>query len=189
MTIAYTDAPLRDVLGRLAGFGGERQHALLDALGQVNENATRLRFRQGVSPSGSPWKPSKRALKKGGQTLVESGRLRDSITHNVLSGDTGVEWGTNVVYGRIHQLGGTIKREAHEHSIFQRIGRDGQIEGRFVKRKKSNFERRVQVGSYSIVMPARPYLGVNSQDVADMQAVGIEHLEAAVKGLPPGGLH
>lgn len=184
MTLTYTDTPLRNALENLAGFGGERQHALLDALGAVGENSTRMRFRLGVSPDGNPWKPSQRVLKHGGQTLVLSRRLRDSQTHNVLPDNSGVEWGTNVAYAAPNQFGATIHRDAHEQSIFHKIGRDGAIAPGFVKRKNSNFERRVHVGSYTINLPARTFLGVNAQDIADMEAVGTLHVEAAAKGLP-----
>jgi len=184
MTLTYTDDPVRSALGRLAAFGEERQHRLLDALGQYNENATRLRFRAGVGPSGNPWKPSQRVRKKGGQTLVLSGRLRDSQTHNVLPNNEGVEWGTNLPYGGIHQFGGTIQIYARSQSVFQKTGRDGAIQPRFVKAKDSNFERKVTIGSYTITMPARPYVGVNAQDVVEMETIATRHLDAAAKGVP-----
>jgi len=48
------------------------------------------------------------ALAEGGQTLVDSGRLRDSITHAVEPGRAVI--GSNLVYAAIHQLGGEAGR-------------------------------------------------------------------------------
>ena len=74
-----------------------------DEAGQILVASTVLRFERGTGPDGEPWKPSRRALEEGGQTLVDSARLRNSMTH-VASAD-GVDVGTNVVYAAIHQFG------------------------------------------------------------------------------------
>lgn len=44
---------------------------------------------------------------KGGNQLQDSGRLRQSIRHELTP--NGVEVGTNVIYGPIHQFGGWIR--------------------------------------------------------------------------------
>lgn len=44
---------------------------------------------------------------KGGKPLQDSGRLRNSIQYDLTS--RGVEVGTNVIYGPIHQEGGVIR--------------------------------------------------------------------------------
>ena len=47
------------------------------------------------------------ALLTGGKTLIDSGRLLQSLTHNAT--DQGVEVGTNVIYAAVRRLGATIK--------------------------------------------------------------------------------
>ncbi len=93
------------------------------------ETATRHRFGWGTSPDGKAWKPSKRVLAHGGQTLVKSTILRDSITSR--SSDKEAEVGTNVIYGAIHQLGGQAGRK-HAVRLPARpylglSSRDGQV--------------------------------------------------------------
>lgn len=129
------------------------------------------------APDGTPWEPSERAKREGNKTLQDTARLRDSIDY--IADTDRVLWGTNVVYGRIHQLGGTIKREARTQNIFRRVNkaRTGFLSaGRFVKRSKSNFAQSVNVGAHNIALPARPYLGLSRQDEADIAAVSVEFI-------------
>ena len=72
-------------------------------IGQTLVASTLDRFESGRGPDDVPWRPSRRAREEGGQTLVDTSRLRDSIHHR--ASDDGVEIGTNVVYAAIHQLG------------------------------------------------------------------------------------
>lgn len=54
------------------------------------------------------WKPSGRAQRDGGQTLVDTGQLAASIQVNVVGNS--VQIGTNKIYGAIHNYGGTAGR-------------------------------------------------------------------------------
>ena len=65
------------------------------------------RFERGTAPDGSDWQKSARAEAEHGQTLIDTGRLRDSITHR--ASNDAVEVGTNVIYAAIHQFGGRIE--------------------------------------------------------------------------------
>ena len=76
----------------------------LDEIGARLVASTLERFRSESAPDGTPWQRSLRALVQGGQTLQDTGRLRDSIQH-VVRGD-GVDIGSNLVYAAIHQFGG-----------------------------------------------------------------------------------
>jgi len=82
--------------------------AVLDEIGGAMVQSVQERFESGTGPDGDRWKPSIRALAEGGQTLVDSGRLRDSITHAVEPGRAVI--GSNLVYAAIHQLGGEAGR-------------------------------------------------------------------------------
>lgn len=82
-------------------------------IGQAIVNETLDAFKRGESPWGQQWKPSLRAQgkvkgQKAGKTLVDTGRLRNSI--HVRATPEVAEVGTDVVYARIHQLGGKAGR-------------------------------------------------------------------------------
>jgi len=113
---------------------------LMNTIGAVLESSTRQRFRTGQSPDGIAWKPSKRAIAAKGKTLVWRGHLRDSITHD--ADDTRAEVGTNLVYARIHQLGGWIR----------------------IKNAGAGLRKGAGPVRTQWKMPARPYLGVSEGD-------------------------
>lgn len=151
---------------------GESPRVIWAAIANEGEQSTRRRFQHQVGPDGVRWKPSRRAMKAGGLTLVHTTRLLRSITHtsNASSG----EWGTNVIYAGIHNFGGEIQRLAHSSWLRLRTNASGRLLRQrdhgnlavFAKAThKRAVERRYTVGAHQIKMPARPYLGVNDQDV------------------------
>lgn len=87
--------------------------AALAALGRVIVNRIKLGFRSGTDPYGIPWKPP--VLRKG-QPLVDTGRLRSSISSRVIGQE--VEVGTNLIYAPIHQFGGTIRAKNAPFLVF-----------------------------------------------------------------------
>lgn len=106
---------LERVRARLERLAEVDRRGLARAIGQAIVNETLEAFKRQESPWGERWKPSQRAQgrvrgKKPGLTLVDTARLRNSI-HARTSGDQ-VEVGTDVVYARIHQLGGKAGRGA-----------------------------------------------------------------------------
>lgn len=105
---------MREKLARLEDLGANPE-PMLGEIGGSLETSTRLRFERGEAPDGTPWLTSIRVRREGGQTLVKSTRLRDSITHEVV-GDT-VEVGTNVIYAGIHQFGGEAGRKSRRVTI------------------------------------------------------------------------
>jgi phage virion morphogenesis protein len=132
------------VLGSLAGRLDD-QRGMWDEIGAALETSARIRITDtNRAPDGNPWPPSLRARLTGGKTLYKSGDLQRSITHNVLS--NGVEIGTDLAYARIHQLGGTIKREARMQTIYRRYNpKTDELSHRFVKKRESNFATDHQV--------------------------------------------
>jgi phage virion morphogenesis protein len=118
---------------------------LMRAIGVGLVGSTHQRFIGQKSPEGQAWlavNSDYAETKRNSRILTESGRLRDSINARATSDEVRV--GTNVVYGAIHQLGGTIKPKNGEALVF-RMG-DRVI---FAK---------------SVTLPARPYLGISSED-------------------------
>lgn len=129
------------VLNAIA-LSGQQRAQLFDEIGfNLVENA-QLRFIDGVSPDGQAWVQSIRAKQQGGQTLIDKGTLRASLNHNVLS--DGVEYGTNLPYAAPNHFGANIKAV---NAPFLRF----KIGGKFVSKK-------------SVVLPARPFVGVSAED-------------------------
>lgn len=94
---------------------GADPRPLLDRIGGLLADSSRERFSEGVGPDGQSWQVSQRAALEGGKTLVLHGYLRDSITHTV--DGAALEVGTNIVYGAIHQFGGTISFHSRGGSV------------------------------------------------------------------------
>lgn len=112
----------------------ERQ-LLMDGIGEMMVSSTLQRFEDEEGPDGKAWEPSIRATpsedtrapvrrgkdgrllkgsgkkikgRKGGKTLTDTARLRKSIEHRATGDEVTV--GSNVVYARIHQMGGVAGR-------------------------------------------------------------------------------
>lgn len=157
------------------------------AIGAYGESSTRLRFVKQVGPDGQPWTMSLRVRKHGGKTLVLKARLLRSLTH--VADRNGAEWGTNVKYAAIHQLGGEIKRAAFSSWARLRTDASGQLLRQKDHTNLSVFakahHKRVVVRQYTvdahvIKMPARPYLGVNDADGREFERLSVEVIKQAV---------
>ncbi len=82
---------------------------VMRAIGEIVVTQTDEAFESGQSPAGASWPKSRRAERTGGQTLIDTARLRNSITRQVAA--SGVTVGSGVVYAAIHQLGGATGRK------------------------------------------------------------------------------
>lgn len=102
-------------LGRALPLGGDMTPAM-QSLGRIGKTGAQLRFRSETAPDGTRWLRSKRAKAEGGQTLSLTRRLRNSITY--AADHASVEIGTNVIYARIHQLGGVAGRVYETGGVF-----------------------------------------------------------------------
>ena len=122
---------------------------LLDMIGAGEADNTRLRFSDQTGPDGVPWIPSIRARSQGGETLRDTGRLMNSITHRTASDF--VEVGTNVMYAAMMHGGGTIQATGGGYLKF-RIG------DRWSMKK-------------SVTIPARPFLGLDSE--GEQEVIGL----------------
>ncbi|MCB1833934.1 MAG: phage virion morphogenesis protein [Geminicoccaceae bacterium] len=157
--IRIEDARVQAALAKLTARGRSLYDPLDDA-GAYMESVTLLNFRSGTEPGGAPWLKSIRAREEGGQTLVDSSRLRDSITRRTSA--ESVEVGTNVVYAAIHQFGGVIRATAAPWLRF-RVG------GRWVKKKQ-------------VTIPARPFLGAGPEDNAEILRIFRDWIDGAAPG-------
>jgi phage virion morphogenesis protein len=152
--IGLQDVLALAALDRLAD-KGRALGPLMDRIGLYLQGETRQRFEDQHGPDGTPWQPSQRAIEQSGQTLVDSARLRDSITH--VAGSDSVEVGTNVLYAAIHQFGGRIEPVSAPALRF-RIGD-------------------AWVTTDHVDMPARPYLGLGADDPAEILGLTAAWLE------------
>ncbi|TBV12763.1 phage virion morphogenesis protein [Stutzerimonas kirkiae] len=171
LDVLMDDRQAGELLARLA----ERLDSLQAPLNDIAEylhRSTDDRFRQQVGPDGSPWAPlapSTLARKKGSRTLRESSALQDTLRHQVSGNE--LLFGTDRPYGAIHQFGGKIEHAARSQQAYFRQGRDGSVGNRFVKKSKSNFAQWVTRGASVTAIPARPYLGLSTDDEAEVLAI------------------
>ncbi|MBK5005279.1 phage virion morphogenesis protein [Pseudomonas sp. S32] len=168
------------VVGRELELLVERLGSLRTPLNDIAEYlhiSTDSRARRQIAPDGSPWAPlSPRTLarKKGTKILRDSGALLDTLRHQV--SDDGLDFGTDRPYGAIHQDGGKIEHAARSQQVYFKE-KGGVVGNRFVKKSKSNFAQWVTHGARSVEMPARPYLGLSSEDEAEILEIVSDYLK------------
>ncbi|MDD2178765.1 phage virion morphogenesis protein [Acidovorax sp. D2M1] len=100
--------------------------------------------------------------------LTLRGYLRSGI-HYQVTGDAEVEVGSNTKYAAIHQLGGTIEMPARQATVRYR-----SVAGRVLfagKKHKRATERQVNIPAYRVNIPARPFLGVSSEDDREIRQI------------------
>lgn len=159
--ILHIDAsPIAALARRLAEVDADRR-APLEAIGAAWESSTKARFETSKAPDGTPWKPSERARRGKGLTLVLSTRLKGSITNKV--DDDAVEVGTNVEYAAAHQFGAVIQR-AGAHAVPLHLPAGADASGGV------------------IVLPARPFIGINDDDYVTFAEILEGFVEATLEG-------
>lgn len=90
------------------------RRAVLERIGAYVREEAHLAFVDSKSPYGAPWAALKMRV---GQPLLDTGRLRNSLTYAV-QGDT-VEVGTNVKYAAVHQFGAVIRAKNVPYLVFK----------------------------------------------------------------------
>ena len=165
--IEVSDAAVQGAFARLFAFGSDQTPAMRAIGAQLRQHVDE-RFEDERGPGGVPWPKSWRAREQAGQTLTDTARLRQSITFN--AGPAMVEIGTNVRYAAVHQFGATIRAKTAKGLVF-RVGRQ--------RGGKAGFRRMQQV-----TIPARPFLGLDAQDIAEMDAIVARHLVRLAGGTP-----
>lgn len=168
-SIRTDDTSLQRELAGIVRRGQDLTPAM-KSFGEYMRGRTEERFSSEEDPDGRSWPESKTAKKEGRKVLTKTHRLRRSITS--VAGRSSLILGTNVVYGRIHQLGGAVRHPARTRTLFFKKSQGGRLKGRtvFAKEAKARFGMRVEGSAHAIGIPARPYLGFNSADVAEAVA-------------------
>lgn len=152
--------------------------------------STQRNIEQETAPDGQKWRPlsPRTAAKRIGRgrsarqrgfnhILRVTARLYQSISYTVVPG--GVEWGSNLVYARIHQLGGTIDMKPRAGTVSMRNIRNKG--NRFVRAgSKGAATRAVQIRGHKIHIPARSYLGLSAYDRQAVPEIVADHLRQEV---------
>ncbi len=148
ITITIDDREVMDALRRLQARLGDLT-PVMRVVAQMMESAVQRNFADGGRPD--KWKPSKRAQRQNGQTLIDTGRLKNSITSR--SDAASAEVGTNVEYAAIHQFGGKTKAS---------VIRPKNKQALFWPGAKHPVKMVKHPGS---VIPARPFLVIPDEDM------------------------
>jgi phage gpG-like protein len=156
---------------------GEDPRPLLEIAGQIAESNWRDRFRTGRGPGGVPWPISQRVThaaqpkrgrigpSQGGRTLFNKGGLVGSLTHEVRgkSAKIGIIPKTKSArFGYVHQFGATILPRRGEFLIF--TAPDGH-----------------KVFARKVTIPARPFIGFDDQDRADIHEAWMDHVRSLLQ--------
>ncbi|MCO5082650.1 MAG: phage virion morphogenesis protein [Rhizobiaceae bacterium] len=156
VSIEVTQTGLPEALLKIEGMADAPKGELMEGIARLVQEQTRRRIEvEKTSPAGEPWKKNW----KGSSTLYESGALSRSIDYAAT--ETTAEIGTGIVYGRIHQLGGTIKPKSAKALAFM-------MGNRFVMTRQ-------------VTMPARPYLGLSAENERDIIQDAEDWLERLVE--------
>lgn len=147
--------------GLVAGF--DNLEPLAEIFGTYLESSTIERFDTETAPDGSPWTPSIRAKQEGGQTLTDSSQLRSSIHAEAANGS--VRWGSNKIYARMMNDGGTIRAKNADKLRFRLPGGLGFV------------------SVDEVTIPARTFLGINAEDEAELLTRAEEYAADAAGGL------
>ncbi|MFJ5441746.1 phage virion morphogenesis protein [Pectobacterium sp. CHL-2024] len=154
----------------------EHRQPLMREMAAAMHDAVEENFAQQGRPEWAGWKSNAYwAKRRGGKILQKSGRLAASI--NEYSDNDSATVGTNVVYARIHQEGGTINIPARSQRAYYKQNKDGSVGNRFVKKSKSNFSQWNTMGEYKITIPARPFLRLTESDIEGMESTAHDYLQ------------
>jgi phage virion morphogenesis protein len=188
VTFVLDDQLAREALSALerAALNPERAY---HAIGAHFVFSTQRNIELERAPDGTPWPrlSPRTAVHRIGRRvrgydhiLRVTNRLYQSISYQV---SAGVEWGTNVEYGRIHQLGGTINMPARQGAVTLKSIRrkGGGVRSRFVRAgSKGSTTRPVSISAHQVRVPARPYLGISADDRAAVPAIVADFLRSEV---------
>ena len=139
-------------------------------IGEIVRESVMLNFREGQSPEGDDWEPSKRAIEEKGKTLIDKAILRNSI--HVVAGPSFVSVGTPDKRAATHQFGaarGSFKHMFVNVKSHLRKARDGGIPSYVHAHKRYT---RLPWGD----IPARPFLGIREEDWPDIKDALLDYI-------------
>ncbi len=174
-----------DDLQARAGAHRLRQADTRDLVRQLGEyllRSTKDRFKKEnqKAPDGTPWQPLKpryarRKKYNKDRILTLRGFLQRSFRYQP-EGDAAAVVGSNHETAAVHQLGAIIEKLAHS-----RRQRYRSVAGRTLfagKRHKNATERWVTVPAHQVKIPARPMVGISTQDEIELADIVRDWLKA-----------
>lgn len=158
------EGDIRRLMKRIRQFSELDKKRLNNVLSSVVRASTIDRFKTSRTPEGKRWEPSRRAEQEAGKTLVKTGIMKNSIRRS--ANDSGFAVGTNNIYAATHQLGEpgrriTIRAKTSRGLIFK-------IDGHWIRKKQVTIR---------IKIPARPFLGLSEDDMAEIKGTIEDFLE------------
>lgn len=153
---------------------------LLRQIAGIMDDEVEQNFAVGGRPA---WPKSQRVKKHGGQTLIDSAQLVNSIQQFVTARSAGVA--TNKEYGAIHNFGGEIKRKPYYSEVRLRTDARGNLlrqgtEGLkanlavFARKRHKRAVTRFRFSQgYTIRMPQREYMVVSPAGVTNIEKAAL----------------
>lgn len=174
----------QDALSKLWDARAEmmRPAPLLERMGERLLVFHQKRFQEQKSPEGIEWaalKPRylRRKRRNKDKILTLDGHLQNTLHWQVNADE--LLFGTNRVYGAIHQFGGTIEIAARSQQAYYRQKKNGRIANEFVRKDKSNFAQWHTIPAYKIKIEARPWLGVSKSEGETLIDMAKNYLQGA----------
>ncbi|MGH8435517.1 MAG: phage virion morphogenesis protein [Pseudomonas sp.] len=158
---------------------------MLENMGEYLLQRTEDRFASQTAPDGTPWQALspryQRSKKKNrDKILTFNGYLGKHFAYQINGSELLV--GTNRVYAAIHQFGGELQRQARQSTVYFKQSKKGDIGKRFVKKTESNFAQDVNIGAYTIRIPARPFLGTSAADDDVLLQIAMKYIQPGISG-------
>lgn len=174
MTGAFFEVELDDTAMTAAFDRLENGYAnpqpLFEKIGAYGVRSTQERFISQIGPDGAawrPWIPAYAELRGPGSILTRSGALGQSL--NFQASLSEVRWGSPMVYAAVHQFGAVIVPKTKPALSFQLAF--AVLDG-----------RPAWVHVQSVVIPARPYLGLNEADREEIVALTGDYTQELLDG-------
>jgi phage gpG-like protein len=187
ITIKIETAEVMAALERLKNAlkGGRLMQSIGEGVAMGSRD--RIMGRENRAPDGTPWQPlaastlkRKRAEGKGNMGILMFGpELARSIVPQDPTDDT-VSIGSSLLYAMVHQEGADIAHKARAGTV--RLRKVGGV-ARFAKKShKKARTMAVNIGAYTVSIPARPYLGVSDKDKGLLQTRVKDWIQGAIDG-------
>lgn len=137
---------------QLARLSDVNKRRLNNVLAEAIRESTLDRFKKGKDPEGASWEESTRVKDLGGKTLVDTAGLKASIHKRAAI--SGFAVGSNLKYAATHQYGAVDRVITAKTTR----GLKFKVGGKYKTKQ-----------SVKVTIPARPYLGINYEDLAEIR--------------------
>ncbi len=167
------------ILKRVENLGEDPRPLLLN-FAAVLESSTLRRFDEEKGPGGIPWPKSKPALglaprasgkKTPGKTLTDTGDLRDSIRTEVRPNE--VEIGSDGLKNPVKAIAN--QEGSHRQTVV--LAHTRVIDSAFGVPLPEAAVQNVRAHGRVTNLPARAFVGIDADDISDMEEVGLDYLQ------------